>query len=125
MSELITKPSVDQIKGIQSPEIILICKTIKQMQKRLKDDDIVGLEYIRVYDKMSKEFEFIFNRHTEIFTKVIRGIDLEILASILYYKDQINRGLLTEKELSDMLAKKYLPEHLKMDADRKMAEMNL
>jgi len=112
-----------QLKGIKTPEIIDIMRTIKQIQKRMKDPDVSGLEYIRVYDKLGREFDSFFNRYTGIFVKVIRGENLNTLASVLYYRDQMARGLITEDQLRDQLASKYLPAHLKAESDIKLKEM--
>lgn len=123
MSALITKPNNDQLKGIKSPDVIYIMRTIKEIQKRMKDPDIKNLEYIRVYDILGKEFDHFFNRYTGIFVRVIRGEDLSTLASALYYKDQVLRGLITEEQLADKLASKYLPTNLKDESDAKLKEM--
>lgn len=107
VTELNLNPSDDQLRSIKSPSIISIMRTIKRIQQRMKDPDIRHLEYIRVYDQLGREFDDFFNRYTQIFISVIRGEDLKSLASVLYYKDQVLRGLVTEQELSDKLAKKY------------------
>jgi hypothetical protein len=123
MSELMTNVSNDQLKGITSPEIIYIMTTIKRIQQRMKDPEIAKLEYIRVYDQLGKEFDAFFERYTGIFVKVIRGENLSTLASVLFYKDQVLRGLMTEEELADQLASKYLPANLKKESDAKLKEM--
>ena len=123
MSELKTNVTGTDLKEITSPSIISIMKTIKQIQKRMKDPDISELEYIRVYDTLSKEFEDFFDRYTGIFIKVIRGENLSTVASVLYYKDKVDRGLMSQEELSDLLAKKYLPADLKAQSDAKLKEM--
>ena len=122
-SDLTTEVSRDQLLGITSPEVINIMKTIKQIQKRMKDPDVVKLEYIRVYDQLGREFDDFFTRYTSIFISVIRGEDLATLASVLYSKDQVLRGLITEAELADKLAKKYFPAHLKAESDARLKEM--
>lgn len=108
---------------IKSPIILNLLETIKKIQKRMKDPDVKDLEYIHVYDKLGKEFDDFFNQNTSIFVKVIKGEDLKIISSVLYYKDQVLRGLLTEDLLSDKLATMYLPPELKRDADLKMREL--
>ena len=123
MSDLNLDVTNEQLKGITTPETIHIMKTIKQIQRRMKDPDMVHLEYIRVYDQLSREFDPFFNRYTGIFTKVVKGENLNTLASVLYYKDQVSRGLITEEELRDRLARKFLPPELKAQADIKMQEM--
>ena len=123
MSELKTNITDDELKEITTPSVIYIIKTIKEIQKRMKDPDIAKLEYIRVYDTLGKEFDHFFNKYTGIFVKVIRGENLSTLASVLYYKDKVAKGLLTEEQLADRLAKKYLPANLKSESDAKLKEM--
>lgn len=112
-------------KIIVSDKYRNIIKKIKLLQKRLKDSDVKNLSYIETYDKLSKEDEFsqFFDTYTDIFKKVIEGCDLTILASSLYYKDQVERGLLEESLLTETLSKKYLPENLQNDAKKSLKEM--
>jgi hypothetical protein len=117
--------SDSQLKSIASPDLIYIMTTIKQIQRRMKDPDVVNLEYIRVYDQLGREFDHFFNRYTGIFIRVIKGEDLSILAAVLYYKDQVRQGKISEADLADKLAKKYMPAHLKEDSDRKLTEMRM
>lgn len=123
MTSLVTNPNPQQLNDITSPEVLIIIKTIKAIQKRLKDDDVKDLEYIRAYDKLSYEFNDFFERYTNIFVKIIRGDDLKILASTLYYKDQIYKGLITEEDVSKMLAEKYLPANLNEESKKNMKDM--
>lgn len=113
----------NDLQSIKSTEIINMMRTIKAIQKRMKDPDIICLEYIRVYDQLGREFNDFFEKYTSIFVKVIRGENLNTLASVLYYKDQVLRGIITEAELSDKLATKYLPAKLKAESDAKLKEM--
>jgi len=122
-TDLNLNPTDAQLKTIQSPEILYIMRTIKQIQKRMKDPDMRTLEYIRVYDQLGKEFTAFFERYTGIFISVIKGESLRTLASVLYYKDQVLRGLISEEELGDKLAKKYLPPELKAQSDARLREM--
>lgn len=112
-------PSLD----IASPSVMYIIMMIKAIQKRMKDPDLINAEYIRVYDILGKEFTNFFDNYTAIFTKVIRGESLATLASALYYKDKIAKGLTSENELSEALANKYLPDHLKKEADVRIKEL--
>ena len=123
MAELKTVISNSELRDITSPNVVYIMRTIKAIQKRMKDPDIVNLEYIRVYDALGKEFLDFFDNNTAIFTKVIRGENLNTIASVLYYKDKVDRGLMTEEQVSNMLMKKFLPAHLREDAEAKMKEM--
>jgi len=94
---------------IKSPEILKIIGDIKKIQGRMKEDDLKDKEYIEVYDILSREFSDFFDRYTGIFVKVIRGESLEVIASALYYRDKVIRNLITEGELADKLAERYLP----------------
>ena len=124
-AELKAAVSNNELKEISTPSVIYIMKSIKTIQKRMKDPDMAGLEYVRVYDTLAREFAEFSDKYTFIFTKVVRGENLNTLASILFYKDQVERGLITEEQLSELLAKKYLPAHLKEESDNRIREMKL
>lgn len=111
--------------GITSPYVLKIMEIIKQIQKRMNDSDIKYLEYSRVYDKLSREFDEFFNKNTAIFIMIIRGESdrINILAAELYYLDKVITGQMQESEIADMLAKKFMPEHLKKESDIKLKEM--
>lgn len=123
MSKLKTNITDEELKNITTPDVIKIMKTIKAIQKRMKDPDIRDLEYIYVYDKLGKEFNDFFEKNITIFTKVIRGENLDIVASALFYKDKVEKGIITETQLSELLAEKFLPAHLKKESDLKIKEM--
>lgn len=74
----------------------------------MKETDCIDLPYIQVYDKLGQEFIDFQDKHPTIFTKVIRGEDLGLIAAILVYRDKVERGLMTEDQLSEMLVKKYV-----------------
>lgn len=123
MTDLKTQVTDQDLREIKHPEIIEIMRTIKKIQNRMKDPDVKDLEYIRVYDKLGKEFDDFFTRNTGIFVRVIRGENLATLASVLYYRDKVLRGLMTQEEIADKLANKFLPAHLKAESDIKLKEM--
>ncbi len=114
-----------KIGGITSPNAVYIITTIKKIQQRMKNPDLKDLEYIRIYDLLTNEFSYFAEKYTSIFTKVVRGESLAIIAASLFYKDKVEKGLMTESELSDMIAKKYLPAHLKNESDAKLKEMKM
>lgn len=114
---------MDKINYLTDPHILFTIKTIKAIQQRMKDDDNVNLEYIEIFDKLAKEFQFFSDQYTDIFTKVIRGESLKILAAALYYKDKVSKGKMTESQLSELLAQKFLPKDLKEISDAKLREM--
>lgn len=123
ISNLNNSPSASDMVDIVTPSVLYIMHTIKALQKRMKDPDLVNTEYIRVYDTLGREFQTFADNYTAIFTKVIRGESLNTIASALYYKDKVERGLISEGRLSELLAEKYLPTHLKEESDIKIKEM--
>ena len=116
-------PTNEQLLSVKSPEVIYILQTIKKIQQRMKDPEILQMEFIRRYDKLSYEFNEFFERYTGIFARVVKGENLDVLASVLYQRDQVLRGIITEEELSNKLAEKYLTKEQKADADQKLKEM--
>lgn len=111
------------LSDIQSPEVLDIIKTIKAIQKRMKDDDNKKLDSLRLYDKLSYEFNDFFERYTKIFVQVIKCENMRTIASVLYYKDLQLRGLITEAQISEKLAATYLTPEMKDLADKKINEM--
>lgn len=96
------------ISNILSPNSMSILKNIKNIQSRMKDNDMLHKDYIYVYGTLAHEFSDFADKYTSIFTKVIRGENLHTVAAALYYKDKINRGEIDEESLSKLLADKYL-----------------
>lgn len=125
-SELRTTMTLEDVCGIKTPSIICIMQTIKAIQRRMKEADVVDLAYIQVYDKLGQEFTDFQDRHPTIFTKVIRGEDLGLIAAILVYRDKVERGLMTEDQLSEMLVKKYVSPELqaKIIAEQQKGALN-
>lgn len=123
MAKLKESVTNEELLGITTPSVLNMMRTIKQIQKRMNDPDLKNLEYPRVYDTLSKEFDDFFNTNTSIFIKVTRGEDLSILASALYYKDQVERGLMKEAQVADLVASRYMPGHLKKESDIRLKEM--
>lgn len=115
--------SNEQLLSISTPEVLYIMKMIKKIQTRMKDPEFINVEHIRVYDQLGREFDNFFNMYTGIFVKVVKGENLDIIASALYYKDQVAKGLITEEHLADKVATKYLPEKLKAESDIKLKSM--
>ena len=123
MSELKTNISDSELRDIKTPNVIYVMKTIKAIQTRMKDPDVVDLPYIRVYDKLGKEFSEFFDSHTKIFTTVIRGENLNTITAVLYYKDKVARGLMTEEQLMEILMNKFLPPDLREEAKGNIKKM--
>lgn len=93
--------------NLSSPQVLYIIDTIKKIQKRMKEPDLINSPYIEVFDTISKEFSSFSDNYTYIMTLVVKGENLNTVASILYYKDLHEKGLITEEELANSLAKKY------------------
>lgn len=108
---------------IESPYVINILRTIRAIQTRMKDPDLINAEYSVVYGTLGIEFSNFFDTQATIFSKIIRGESFPTIAATLFYKDKISRGLMTESELSEKLATKYLPDNLKKEADEKIKQM--
>lgn len=123
MAQLKETVSDEELLKVTSPKILYIMKTIKSIQSRMKEPNNANLQYIEMYDKLGKEFSHFFDTYTTIFTKVIRGENLNLLASVLYYNDKVERGLITEAQLSDMLSKRYMPAHLQAESNKIVNQM--
>jgi len=108
MESALKSPTSTDMYGISTLSVLSTIRIIKQIQKRMKDPDVRDLEYVRVYDKLSREFDDFFNKRTAIFIKVIRGESLDILAAALYYQDQVARGLITEEEVANLVFKLHI-----------------
>lgn len=122
MSESAKLPG--KLQSISSPDIIEIIQTIKKIQQRMKDSDICDLEFIYVYDKLGREFNEFSENHKVIFDHVIKGKSLDILAASLFYKDKFYKGEISESELSQLLANKFLPSNLMEESNKIMKEMS-
>lgn len=118
---------MEPLADIKSPEIIYVIKTIKAIQTRMKEPDMVNESYVHVYDKLGKEFSHFSDSYMEIFKKVIRGESLGVTAASLFYKDRVMQGLMEESTLSEILQKKYMTaEQQKISSEglKKMKETN-
>lgn len=111
------------VQEITTPNIIQIMKDIKKIQARVKEPENFCLDYAYLHNKMADEFPKFLQEHPTIFVKVLRGDDLSIVAAVLYYKDKIAKGELTEEEFADRLATRFLPSQLKEESDKRLKEM--
>lgn len=108
---------------ISNPEVLLMIQTIKNIQKRMKDPDCMNIQYMDLYDKLGREFNWFSDTYTTIFTMVIRGENMQMVGTILFYRDKVLNGLMTEEELGDLLSAKFLPIDLKKESDQKIKLM--
>lgn len=120
--EQLPKPD---LKTITSARVLAIIDTIKRMQNRMKSRDLINEDFAIVYSTLSDEFPIFFENNPEIFKLIVskNKQNLQILTQILYCRDRVDNGLMTEGELSETLSKIYLPKNLKEDSDKKLKEM--
>jgi len=112
-----------QIPVITEPEMVNIITTMKQIRQRMKHPSVRNLDFIHMYDQLGREFNDFFERYTGIFVKIIKGDDLRVLVSALYFKDRISKGMTTESSLADRMAGQYMGEDLKRESDTRLKEM--
>ena len=98
---------------ITTPEVINIIKTIKQIQKRMLDPDLVDQDFAIVYNTLCNEFSDFVENNTQIFMTIVKGKDIRTVCEVLYFRDKVLKGEMTESELSDLLAKRFIPEKLR------------
>lgn len=92
---------------------IYILTTIKAIQKRMKDPDLVYEPFPKVYNKLSFEFPTFFEKNGDIFTKVVRGESLATLACVVFYEDKVRRGIITQESVNKMIEERYIAENLR------------
>lgn len=109
---------------IQTVEIRNIIRNIKNVQSRMKDDDVKNLQYVEAYTKLSYEFNDFFESNPSLFLAVVKGESLKTHVSTLYYRDKVLTGDMKESDLADMLSKKYFTKELKEESDKKLKEIN-
>lgn len=90
------------------PETIEILNVIKEINKRKKDEDLRGKQSGYVYNTLSIEFNDFSERYPRIFSNVVRDENISTLIQVLYYKDMVKQGKISEKEFSEKLGNKYL-----------------
>lgn len=101
--------NIPELPFVKDLELIGILKTIKQIQARMKQSDLVNAEFAIVYETLLDEFPEFTTKYNNIFLSLIRGDKTESLATILYYRSKVVNGEMTEEELSNKLAEKYMP----------------
>ena len=116
--------NINNLTDIVSEPVIEKIKKIKEILKRSKEEDLQRLDFAHRYEKLVAEFPEFVEKHPSIFNKILREESMDIIAASLYYRDRIDRGLMTERELGDMLATQYFPKHLKEESDAKINDMN-
>jgi hypothetical protein len=108
--------------NITSPPIVEAICTVKQMLKRMKQPDLADKEFPVIYERLSEEFPEFFQEYSSIFPKVIDK-KLGTIMSILYYRDKFHNGTMTEAEIAQLPASKYMTPELKAESDARMMEM--
>jgi hypothetical protein len=113
------------LKSITSTRVLAIIDTIKRMQNRMKSRDLINEDFAIIYSTLSDEFPLFFDNNPEIFKLIVskNKQNLQILTQILYCRDRVDNGFMTEGELSETLSNIYLPKNLKEESDKKIREI--
>lgn len=114
-------PAITQ--GIKCKNILYIIATIKRIQSRMKDSDMVDKDFVTVYNKLAHEFVPFSDDYAKIFDNVVKGKNINQIANLLFYKDRVDRGLTSESVVSNVVAERFLPTDLKTQSDIKIREM--
>lgn len=103
------------LNRITSPSVKNIILTMKKIQARMKEPDVVNLSYMDRYTLMTIEFTQFAERYGTIFSKLVGGGDgdLELIAQILYYKDKEEKGIISEDKIFKMVEETYLSDKIK------------
>jgi hypothetical protein len=118
---------IPELPDLQSKQVIYILTVIKYMQKRMCEPDIRIMNFARAYDTLSKDknLEHFFNRYTSIYIKVLENKlpSMRVLAGTLFFLDQNYQGKISEAELADILASKFMDENQKKESDKAVKQL--
>lgn len=119
---------------IISPSVKFLYDTVRAIRKRIEEPGIRTLTFPEIYQKMSEEFPTFADQQPRMFVRLIETTKPETseaqkktiidnIVSVLYYRDRVVRGLMTEEEVADIVAGKYLTPELKAESDRRLKAM--
>jgi predicted unusual protein kinase regulating ubiquinone biosynthesis (AarF/ABC1/UbiB family) len=119
---------------ILTPSIRHLFDTVRAIRKRLLDPKLSSLSFPEIYQKLSDEFPSFSSEQPRMFVRLVETTKPETtpeerqkifdrITSILYYRDKVMRGLMTEEEVADIVAGKFLTPELKAESDRRLKEM--
>lgn len=93
-------------KNKLSGTALYIIITVKEMQKRMLDQDLVNEEFAVNYDRLSREFNDFFEKYPNIFSLVVKCKDPYVLAQIVYFYSKCMKGEKSEEEIANMVFSK-------------------
>ena len=121
---------IPELADIKSDQIVYILQMIKYMRTRMKEPEIKSMNFARAYDTLGKDpmLDHFFDRYTKLFIQVLENKpgDLQMMVTLLYYKDMMNQGKITQTEvdvLSKELAKKHMPQHLYDESNKNITDL--
>lgn len=103
---------IPELPKIKSTQIIYIISSIKNIQHRMLEPELINADYATVYSVLQSEFNDFYEKYDKIFKLVVDGENLYTVASILYFKNKCDQGLASEQEVADMVNSKFIPENL-------------
>jgi len=87
-----------------------------RMVERMQAPDIINLTFPHRYQKLSDEFPEFIDEVPNLFMKIVKGEDIEMLSVMIFYMDEIKAGKITmeraEKEMGIILANLFMPPEL-------------
>ena len=95
----LNKELINKLNGTS----LYILKTVKDIQKRMLDPDLVDKEFAINCNVLSIEFNDFFEKYPNIFSLIIKGKDPYVVAQIIYFYSKYMNGEKTEKEIADMV----------------------
>lgn len=92
-----------------TPEMKNVLTTIKLIQQQMSLPENINLSYAQLYHKMDMAFPEFGEKYASIFTNVIKGTKLDVIAGTMYFNSLVEHGEMTEEDFGKILAKVYLP----------------
>lgn len=119
---------------IISPSVKILFDTVRAIKIRINQNDVKTLSFPEIYQKMTDEFPTFASQQPRMFVRLIETTKPEMtpvekqkvmdnICSVLYYRDKVVRGLITEEEVADIVAGRYLTPELKAESDRLLKKM--
>lgn len=100
--------------GLTNEKIVEI---IKDIRKRIKDDDIKSLNEMAKYEKLKTEFEFFSTRYPMLFDMCIRDgeFDWSSLNYFLTMRSRIINNQMSSEEASTKVGKEWFDKFVDVD----------
>ena len=119
-----------RINHLSSDDLKILAIIINKIWKRLNDEEIKKLSFIERFDKLTHEFPDFADNYTGLFRIITspgdaskKKQDFATIASVLFHRKKYMNGETTIHQCTDMLTKKYFPEHLQKEFNKRRQEM--